>query len=165
MHHGLFGNLPTPVFGPRLSGHPRRRHDAPHILAAANDAPTAGNLQAYEIIIVRDAARKRQLAAAAWHQDFVAVAPVVLVFCANPDRNRGKYGERGARLYAVQDATIAVTYAQLAATVQGLGTCWVGAFDEGAVPQILNTPPGGGPWQCCQSVSRRSHNRRARAGR
>lgn len=110
------------------------------ILEAANDSPSAGNLQAYEIVVVRDAARKRELAKVSWEQFFLADAPVVLVFCANPDRNREKYGARGAERYCVQDASIACAYAQLAATAQGLGTCWIGAFEEADVQRILKVP-------------------------
>ena len=110
------------------------------ILEAANNAPSAGNLQAYEIVVVRDAARKRELAKVSWEQFFLADAPVVLVFCANPDRNREKYGARGAEQYCVQDASIACAYAQLAATAQGLGTCWIGAFEEADVQRILKVP-------------------------
>ena len=110
------------------------------ILDAANNAPSAGNLQAYEIVIVRDAARKRELAKVSWEQYFLAEAPVVLVFCANPDRNRAKYGVRGTERYCVQDASIACAYAQLAATALGLGTCWIGAFDEADVHRIINAP-------------------------
>jgi nitroreductase len=49
-------------------------------------------LQAYEVVVVRDPERKRQLARAAWGQWFIAEAPVVLVFVANPERNRFRYG-------------------------------------------------------------------------
>jgi nitroreductase len=98
------------------------------ILEAAKNAPSAGNLQAFEIVVIRDPARKSQLAKAA------------LVFLANPDRNGEKYESRGAELYSVQDTTIACTYAQLAATATGLGTCWVGAFDEGKVREIVGAP-------------------------
>ncbi len=107
------------------------------ILDAANNAPSAGNLQAYEIILVRDADRKQQLVKASLDQSVIAQAPVALVFFANPERNQGKYGKRGAELYAVQDATIACTYAQLAATEAGLGTCWVGAFADDAVRKAV----------------------------
>ena len=110
------------------------------ILKAANSAPSAGNLQAFEIVVIRDAGRKRQVAKAALDQSFIAQAPLALVFLANPDRNRAKYGSRGAELYSVQDTTIACTYAQLAATAAGLGTCWVGAFDEGQVREIVGAP-------------------------
>ncbi len=114
------------------------------ILEAINSAPSAGNLQAYEVIVVRDPERKRQLARAAWDQMFIAQAPVVLVFVANPERNR-RYGKRGAELYCVQDATIACSYAQLAAVALGLGSCWIGAFDDDAVRQVVGILPIGVP--------------------
>lgn len=109
------------------------------ILEAVNSAPSAGNLQAYEVILVRDPERKRQLARASWDQWFIAEAPVVLVFVANPERNR-RYGKRGAELYCVQDATIACSYAQLAATALGLGSCWIGAFDDDKVREVVEIP-------------------------
>jgi nitroreductase len=119
---------------------PVSEDDLKRILQAANDAPSAGNRQAYDIIVVRDAKRKRALAKASWDQDFIAEAPVALVFLTNPDHNRERYGERGATLYAVQDATVACAYAQLAATALGLATCWVGAYDDDAVAKIVNAP-------------------------
>ncbi len=110
------------------------------ILQAANDAPSAGNLQAFEVVVIRDPGRKRQLAKASLDQSFIAQAPLALVFLANPDRNRAKYGYHGAELYSVQDTTIACAYVQLAATATGLGTCWVGAFDEDKVREIVGAP-------------------------
>ena len=107
------------------------------VLAAANAAPSAGNLQAYEIFRVTREQKRAALARAALDQFFVAQAPVVLVFCANPKRSAAKYRERGARLYAIQDATIACAFAMLAATAQGLGTVWVGAFDDATVERVL----------------------------
>jgi len=114
------------------------------ILQAANDAPSAGNLQPFEIVVVRDAAKRLALAKTSYEQWFVAQAPVVLVFFTNPERNREKYGQRGADFYAVQDATIACAYAQLAATAIGLGTCWIGAFDDQTVRDITAAPAA---WQ------------------
>jgi nitroreductase len=110
------------------------------ILSAANQAPSAGNLQAYEIYVTRDLAVKRALAKAAWNQDFVAQAPIVLIFCTHPARSASRYKERGQRLYCLQDATIAVAYAQLAATALGLASCWVGAFDDERVAQAIDLP-------------------------
>jgi nitroreductase len=122
------------------------------ILEAANSAPSAGNLQAYEIVVVRDPRQRRRLAKARlekrlkkwlkrWlRKRFIAQAPVALVFVANPDRNRAKYGARGAELYSLQDATIACAYAQLAATAAGLGSCWVGGFDKDIVRHIIGAP-------------------------
>ena len=111
------------------------------ILQTANAAPSAGNLQAYEIYAVKAAKTRGALAAATRGQDYVAAAPVVLVFCAHPARAE-KYGDRGRKLYSVQDATIACTYAMLASTALGLATVWVGAFNDEAVWKAIGAPEG-----------------------
>jgi nitroreductase len=110
------------------------------ILTAIRLAPSAGNLQAYQVLMIEKEATKAALASAAFSQSFVAEAPVVLVFCANSERSAGKYGRRGADLYCIQDTTIAASYAQLAVTASGLASCWVGAFDEGRAAELLGLP-------------------------
>jgi nitroreductase len=105
-------------------------------------APSAGDLQAYDIFVVRNKKKKYALAKAAGGQSFVSEAPVVLVFCSVPARSSWKYGSRGEQLYAIQDATIAAAYAQLAATALGLGCVWVGAFDEREVHEVLGQKAG-----------------------
>lgn len=112
------------------------------ILEAANQAPSAGNFQAYEIYLARRERDRLALARAALGQMFIAEAPVALVFCAHPARSAGKYGQRGIRLYALQDATIACAFAMLAATTLGLATVWVGAFDDAAVARAIGAPQG-----------------------
>ncbi|OGY25962.1 MAG: nitroreductase [Candidatus Woykebacteria bacterium RBG_16_44_10] len=109
------------------------------ILEAARSAPSAGNLQAYKICLVRDELVKQQLARAA-NQDFIAQASVVLVFLQDYDQSSQKYGQRGEELYSLQDATIACAYAQLAAADLGLGSVWVGAFDEEEVTKVVDVP-------------------------
>jgi len=111
------------------------------ILESIRLAPSAGNLQAYEIYVVKDELTRRKLSNAALNQDFVYQAPVVLVFCTNSTRNEWKYKTRGRDLYSVQDATIACTYATLSATAIGLASVWVGAFREEEVRNILNLEP------------------------
>lgn len=107
------------------------------VLRAARSAPSAGNLQAYRVAVARASSVRRLLARAALDQDFVAQAPVVLVFLAEPAASGVKYGRRGETLYATQDATIACAYAQLAVVNAGLGSCWVGAFDGDKVRAAL----------------------------
>ncbi len=107
------------------------------ILEAANCAPSAGNLQAYEIFIVTTPEMRHQLAVASLDQGFIEQAPLALVFCANPRRSVGKYGQRGEKLYCLQDATIACTYAQLALTALGLASVWVGAFRDDEVRRAI----------------------------
>ncbi len=108
------------------------------LLEAANLAPSAGDLQAYEIVVVRDRERKRRLCEAALGQDFIEEAPVVFVFLSNPRRSARRYGKRGIELYCIQDATIAAAYLQLAATALGLGSVWVGAFHDDKVSECVN---------------------------
>jgi nitroreductase len=107
------------------------------ILEAANHAPSAGNLQAYAIVVVRHAATKAALSGAALNQESLTAAPVVLAFFAHQQLSAAKYRQRGVELYSVQDATVACAYAQLAAAALGLGSVWIGAFDEARVKQIL----------------------------
>ena len=107
------------------------------ILEAINRAPSAGNLQAFEIYVVRKLALRQALVKAALDQGFLAEAPLTLVFCTNPARAMERYGSRGTSLYCIQDATIACTFAMLAARALGLDSVWVGAFDEQAVTDVL----------------------------
>jgi nitroreductase len=110
------------------------------LLYAANSAPSAGDLQAYQIFLVKKSALKAKLAEAANSQDFITQAPLSLVFCIDPMRSARKYGRRGAELYSIQDATISAAYVHLSAVDLGLGSVIVGAFDEGSVNKILNLP-------------------------
>jgi nitroreductase len=107
------------------------------IFQAANLAPSAGNLQAYLVHVFSKKDKKDALARAAYNQDYISEAPVCLVFSADPSRAAAQYGDRGASLYSVQDATIAGTFAMLAAVDLGLATVWVGAFDESQVQEIV----------------------------
>ena len=115
------------------------------ILQAINRAPSAGNRQAYEVYLVEDAPRKSAFVQAAGGQEFLAQAPLVLVFCAHPALSQVRYGQRGETLYTIQDATIACTYAMLAATALGLSSVWVGAFDEQQVYAVIGAPEGQRP--------------------
>ncbi len=98
-------------------------------LRMANLAPSAGNLQARDFIVVRDITTKKALAEAAYDQDFIRTAPVVIVFCANLERIK-HYQERGATLYCLQDVAAAVENLLLYLFSKGIGSVWVGAFDE-----------------------------------
>ena len=112
------------------------------ILEAAWWAPSAGNLQAREFILVTDPELKRKLCNAALGQSFIEEAPIDIVVCANERRSAQRYGQRGKELYCIQDATASVQNILLAAHALGLGTCWVGAFSEENVSETLNLPNG-----------------------
>ena len=110
------------------------------ILTAATKAPSAGNLQSYQIFVISKKEDKERLAVAAHGQNFLENASVVFVFCAEPTVSAGEYGKRGEELYCIQDATIACSYAQLAAQFLGFSSVWVGSFVEGEVSDILSLP-------------------------
>lgn len=110
------------------------------VLNTAILAPSAGNLQAWEFIIVKSNAKKRGIVNACYGQDFIADAPVVIIVCANMMRSGSKYGDRGKKFYAVADACIVSSYIQLAAADKGLGTVWVGAFDDDELSHLLSLP-------------------------
>ncbi len=135
------------------------------LLEAACQAPTAGNLQPWRFYVVRRGDIKEKLVSAALGQRFVAEAPVVIVVCADLNAASWGYGERGRSLYALQDTAAAIENLLLAAYAEGLGTCWVGAFNEAEASRALNLPshlrpvaliPLGYPRRRGRKASRRS---------
>jgi nitroreductase len=110
------------------------------ILEAAIRAPSGGNRQPWHFVIVRRPEVKEALVQAASGQGFLAEAPVVIVVCAEAERSAATYGGRGRGLYCLQDTAAATEHILLAATGMGLGSCWVGAFDESLATQALGLP-------------------------
>lgn len=106
------------------------------VLEAARLAPSASNRQEWRFVIVRDAERRKRIAEAANKQTFVGEAPAVIVACAETD---GRIMMCGQPCYPI-DVAIALDHITLAAVEQGLGTCWIGAFDEKKVKEILGIP-------------------------
>ncbi len=110
------------------------------LLAAGVEAPTAGNLQVWRFFVVLNPELKKALARAAYYQEFVADAPVAIVVAADLNQASKGYGERGKNVYALQDTAAAIENILLAAYDLGLGSCWVGAFDEISVSEVLGLP-------------------------
>jgi len=114
--------------------------DVERLIEAARLAPSAGNIQPWEFVIVTNAETKRRLSDAALHQTFIEEAPVVIIVCADVARSSWGYGSRGTNLYCLQDTAAATENMLLAAQALGLATCWVGAFHEDEVARVVNTP-------------------------
>ena len=108
------------------------------IMAAADTAPTAGNFQGFEIFYVKNEKMKEELVSASNDQPYVN-APLVLVFCKNPERVKLQFPDKMLKKFAIQDATLAAAYSQLAATALGLSTIWIGMIDEKKVAEIIGT--------------------------
>ncbi len=106
------------------------------ILEAARLAPSARNRQEWRFVVVRNEETRRKLAVAARNQAFVAQAPVVLACCAETD---GHVMTCGQACYPI-DVAIAIDHMTLCAVEEGLGTCWIGAFYEDQVKEILEIP-------------------------
>jgi len=115
------------------------------ILSAGTWAPTAGNVQPWFFYVVRDGYLKEKLSQSALGQGFIAEAPVVVVVCADTQRARATYKQRGVDLYCLQDTAAACQNMLLAAHALGVGSCWVGAFDERSVSQLLGVLPAHRP--------------------
>lgn len=106
------------------------------ILDTARFAPSASNRQEWRFIVVRDKEKRAKLAEAARGQQFVATAPVVIACCAVTDHHVMTCGQK---CYPV-DLAIIIDHITLLAVEEGVGTCWIGAFFEEQVKQLLNIP-------------------------
>ena len=123
----------------RYTDQPVSEEAVTRLLRYAVRAPSAGNLQPWEFIVVRDPAVRADLAKAAMNQRSVATAPVIVATCADVQRMGEKYGTRGA-FYSLVDTAFASLLILLGATEQGLGACFVGAYDSAAVAKIFGLP-------------------------
>jgi len=108
------------------------------MLEALRLAPSACNYQPWRFVVVRDDQIRDALARASHNQMFMAEAPVIIVGCGFPGEAYKRMGGSGSS--AEIDVTIALDHLTLAAAEAGLGTCWIGAFDERAVKDILDVP-------------------------
>jgi nitroreductase len=109
-----------------------------NVLEAVRISPSGSNRQPWKFILVKNKELKKQLATACNNQEFIAEAPVVVVACGYKiPTNRGEYmGDMGMLV----DVAIAFTHMILAARAEGLGTCWIGSFDNNQVKRILQIP-------------------------
>lgn len=110
------------------------------ILEAGREAPSSGNLQNWKFIVVIDLDLKRKLAEAALQQYEIVKAMVLIVVCGEPKKAERYYGSRGEDLYTTQNCAAAIQNMLLEAYSLGLGTRWIGAFDEEKVKQLLKIP-------------------------
>jgi len=110
------------------------------ILDAGRLAPNSGNIQDYNFIVVQDEEKRKTIAEASLRQHWMSKAPVHIIVCADLKKSERFYGVRGNRLYSIQNCAAAIENMLLTAHSLGLGTCWVGAFDENVVSRVLNIP-------------------------
>lgn len=119
-----------------------------HLIEALIWAPSAGNLQSRKFYFIFNQKTKDKLAEAALDQEFITQAPLLIVGCTN-NEIQWKYGEIGKKLYSICDVSASIENMMLLATELGLGTCWVGTFEEKKVSKILNLPANLKPIVIC----------------
>ena len=122
------------------------------ILNAGRKAPSAKNIQPWKFVVTRKNEIKEDLIKACKGQKFIGEADVIIAVCVDESEAYQHQGDYMTS-FAV-DGTIALEHMILAATREGLGTCWIGAFNESEVKKVLNIPdpfrvigltPGGYP--------------------
>ena len=106
------------------------------VLEAARLAPSARNGQEWRFVVVRDKTMRERIAVEAARQPFIGTGAALLACCAETD---GRIMRCGQAAYPI-DVAIAMDHLSLAAAAEGLGTCWIGSFDEALVKQILGIP-------------------------
>jgi len=122
--------LPKPVDWDKVS----------RIIDAGRHAPSSGNLQDWKFIIVMDQDKKHEIAEISMEQYEIAVAPVLIVVCSEPEKVERYYGLRGRNLFSIQNCAAATQNMLLEAYSLGLGTRWIGAFDEDRLKESLGIP-------------------------
>lgn len=100
------------------------------ILEAGRLAPSASNLQPWHFIVVTDP-KKRKALSAGRSAKFLTKSPVVIVGCGNRAASPKWY---------IVDTTIALENMVLVATEKGIGTCWIGSFNEESFKDLLKIP-------------------------
>ncbi len=106
------------------------------ILDTARMAPSAKNFQEWRFIVVDEKEKIEALTDTAGNQGWWRSAPVIIVCCAETDN----YVMRGGQLSYPIDCAIIIDHITLLATEKGLGTCWVGSYDEAQVKRICSIP-------------------------
>lgn len=110
------------------------------VLNIAIHAPSAGNTQEWGFFVVTDEKQRERLSIAALQQNFVKEAPVVIVVCADIEKVKLKYKDRGEKLYSIQDTAYVSLSIAIVAHALGLGSSIVPAFDNEHVKEILELP-------------------------
>lgn len=110
------------------------------IIDAGRHAPSSGNIQNWKFVVVQNLDRKQELAEASFGQHKITLASSLIVVCGEVTKGERYYGLRGERLYTIQNCAAAVQNMLLEAASLGLGTKWVGAFDEDRVREACSIP-------------------------
>ncbi len=108
------------------------------VLDAARIAPSGSNRQPTRFIVVSQEETKSKLIPMCHNQAFIATAPIIIVACGRDIKyNRGEWM---GRYSMIVDVAIAVDHLTLAARAEGLGTCWIGSFNNDQLKEFFSLP-------------------------
>jgi len=133
------------IFEAIVSWRPAKKFESKHVddklvgvmLHMATHTVSAGNIQEWQFIVVRDHEIKKKLSSAALDQTQIIQAPVDIVVCADLEKANLRYATRGEVFYAIQDTAAAAQIILFTANALGLGSDWIKAFDENKVKNAL----------------------------
>ncbi len=115
------------------------------VLDAGRHAPSSGNLQNWRFIVVWDPGLRHEIADISMEQFEIGIAPIHIVVVGEPEKVEKYYGLRGRNLYSIQNCAAAIQNMLLEAHSLGLGTRWIGGFEEEKLKGLLGIPPEGRP--------------------
>ena len=140
----IYDRVSIRVFQPKKV----ENHLIEELLNAGITAPTSGNMQPWEFIVIKDDAQKREIVTCTYfayfsngasYQNWIGNAGVIIVACANLKRTQARYGEDGKE-WAQIDTAACIENILIAAPAFGLAGCWVGGFNEEKLKGMLNIP-------------------------
>lgn len=112
------------------------------IMTAAGMAPSGSNRQNWKYILIKDKHKQQQLVELCSNQSFIGEAPIIVVVCGKDMSSAYNRGGYMGKLGMLMDVSITFTHFMLAARAEGLGTCWVGYFDNDKIKELLEVPDG-----------------------
>lgn len=110
------------------------------VIEAGTWAPSAHNKQPWHFIVIRDKNSLESIAEKSKYAKFLPQVPVAIVVCAEFTYKRNCPEEKGLAYFSIQDSAAAIENILLAAYGMGLGTCWVGDFNETLLRPMLEIP-------------------------
>jgi nitroreductase len=138
--HDVFALMAERRSVKRFAPRPVEMDKVLQIIQAGALAPSAGNMQNWNFLIITDIDMIREMYNYTLNQESFLSAMVAIVVCGDVEQAHMLYGMRGKRLYTVQNCAAAIQNILLASQALDLGAIWIGAFDEDKVTTMLKIP-------------------------
>lgn len=111
------------------------------VLDAARYAPSSGNVQDWRFVVIKKHETIKEIANLC-NQDWIETAPVLIIVCSDIHKIKRLYGEQGEKTFYLQNTSAAIQNMLLRAYDLGLGSCWIGDFDEKKLTELVKIKAG-----------------------